>query len=297
MQNGIWVFCENAPEGIRGVSYELLGEAARLARGANLSVTAVALGANRPVEEICARGADDVLLVEDEALNEPEEMRYTQEICALAQKYGPEILLLGGTMFGRSLAPRIAARLKNRPYRRLYAPGNQPGDGLARTDAPGLRRQPAGYHPLSGRAAADGHRTPARVPHAGGKRRPLRARCAQRSGFAIFAGAPSGPARRRNGDKSRRLRCIGLRGSGIGGAENIARAEKLAQKLGGALAATRPMVDAGILPYARQVGQTGKAVAPKLYLALGVSGAIQHLAGVNAEVLAAVQYRPRRAHF
>ena len=71
----------------------------------------------------------------------------------------------------------------------------------------------------------------------------------------------------------------------------------MAEKLGGTLAASRPMVDAGILPYARQVGQTGKSVAPKLYLALGVSGAIQHLAGVNAEVLAAVNTDPEAPIF
>ena len=90
------------------------------------------------------------------------------------------------------------------------------------------------------------------------------------------------------------LVCVG---QGIGGAENIARAEKLAEKLGGTLAASRPMVDAGILPYARQVGQTGKSVAPKLYLALGVSGAIRHLAGINAEVLAAVNTDPEAPIF
>ena len=90
------------------------------------------------------------------------------------------------------------------------------------------------------------------------------------------------------------LVCVG---QGVGGAENIARAEALAEKLGGTLAASRPMVDAGILPYARQVGQTGKSVAPKLYLALGVSGAIQHLAGVNAEVLAAVNTDPEAPIF
>ena len=107
----IWVFCENGPQGVREVSYELLGAAARLAKDAGTRVVAVALGAGAPVEELCARGADEVLLVEDAALDAPEEMRYTEEICALAREFSPDIFLLGGTMFGRSLAPRVAARL------------------------------------------------------------------------------------------------------------------------------------------------------------------------------------------
>ena len=86
------------------------------------------------------------------------------------------------------------------------------------------------------------------------------------------------------------LVCVG---QGIGGAENIARAEKLAEKLGGTLAASRPMVDAGILPYARQVGQTGKSVAPKLYLALGVSGAIHGGLRYGFSALHAHRARPK----
>ena len=97
----IWVFCENGPQGVREVSYELLGAAARLAKDAGTRVVAGALGAGAPVEEMCARGADEVLLVEDAALDAPEEMRYTEEICALAREFSPDVFLLGGTMFGR----------------------------------------------------------------------------------------------------------------------------------------------------------------------------------------------------
>ena len=86
-KNGIWVFCENGPQGVREVSYELLGAAARLAKNAGTRVVAVALGVGAPAEELCARGADEVLLVEDAALDAPEEMRYTEEICALAREF------------------------------------------------------------------------------------------------------------------------------------------------------------------------------------------------------------------
>ena len=81
-------------------------------------------------------------------------------------------------------------------------------------------------------------------------------------------------------------------GNGIGGDENLAMARELAQRLDGGLAATRPLVDAGRVPYPHQVGQTGKTVAPKVYLALGISGAIQHMAGVQAERIIAVNADP-----
>lgn len=81
-------------------------------------------------------------------------------------------------------------------------------------------------------------------------------------------------------------------GNGIGGDENLAMARELARRLDGGLAASRPLVDAGRVPYPHQVGQTGKTVAPKVYLALGISGAIQHLAGVQAEKLIAVNADP-----
>ena len=82
-------------------------------------------------------------------------------------------------------------------------------------------------------------------------------------------------------------------GQGIGGAENIELARRLAQKLHGAVSSSRPLVDNGIMPYPCQVGQTGKAVAPKLYLALGISGAIQHVAGMEeSDIIIAINKDP-----
>ena len=293
----IWVFCENGPQGVREVSYELLGAAARLAKDAGTRVIAVALGAGTPVEEMCARGADEVLLVEDAALDAPEEMRYTEEICALAREFSPDIFLLGGTMFGRSLAPRVAARLSTG----LTADCTQleidketglllqtrpafGGNLFATILCPEARPQMATVRPKVFPMPEADRTRPVRVE---------RRRAVSKPSMVELLSLRGGEAGVNLADYDV-LVCVG---QGIGGAENIARAEKLAEKLGGTLAASRPMVDAGILPYARQVGQTGKSVAPKLYLALGVSGAIQHLAGVNAEVLAAVNTDPEAPIF
>ena len=298
-KNGIWVFCENGPQGVREVSYELLGAATRLAKDAGTRVVAVTLGAGAgaPAEELCARGADEVLLVEDAALDAPEEMRYTEEICALAREFSPDIFLLGGTMFGRSLAPRVAARLSTG----LTADCTQleidketglllqtrpafGGNLFATILCPEARPQMATVRPKVFPLPAADRTRPVRME---------RRKAVSKPSVVELLSLRGGEAGVNLADYDV-LVCVG---QGIGGAENIARAEKLAEKLGGTLAASRPMVDAGILPYARQVGQTGKSVAPKLYLALGVSGAIQHLAGVNAEVLAAVNTDPEAPIF
>ena len=294
-KNGIWCFAKTARRACAkwATSSWAWRRGWRRTRGAR--VVAVALGASAPAEEMCARGADEVLLVEDAALDAPEEMRYTEEICALAREYAPDIFLLGGTMFGRSLAPRVAARLSTGLTADCTHLEIDKETGLLLQTRPAFggnllatilcpergRRWPRYGRKCFPLPAADRAR-PVRV-----ERRKVRIE-------ALYGGAAS----LRGGEAGVNLAdydvlvCVG---QGVGGAKNIARAEALAEKLGGTLAASRPMVDAGILPYARQVGQTGRSVAPKLYLALGVSGAIQHLAGVNAGALAAVNTDPRRA--
>ena len=291
-RDAIWVFCEPAPEGVRGVSLELLGEAARLSRAAGRPVVAVAPGTRASAEELCALGADEALLFGDASLDAPEELRYADELCALIREFAPSILLLGATSFGRSLAPRVAARLgcgltadctrleiDERSGLLLQTRPALGGNLLATIVCPEARPQMATVRPkvfpMPARDAA----------------RPVRA--TRRD--ALFAPSTVEPLGLRAGAAGVNLAdydvlvCVG---QGIGGAENIARAQLLAERLGGTLAATRAMVDAGAMPYARQVGQTGKAVAPKLYIALGVSGAIQHMAGVSAQTVVCVNTDP-----
>ena len=235
--------------------------------------------------------------MEDAALDAPEEMRYTEEICALAREFSPDVFLLGGTMFGRSLAPRVAARLStgltadcthleiDKETGLLLQTRPAFGGNLFATIlCPEARPQMATVRPKVFPLPAADRARPVRVE---------RRKAVSKPSVVELLSLRGGEAGVNLADYDV-LVCVG---QGIGGAENIARAEALAEKLGGTLAASRPMVDAGILPYARQVGQTGKSVAPKLYLALGVSGAIQHLAGVNAEVLAAVNTDPEAPIF
>ena len=290
MRHGIWVFCEPMTAGIHGVSYELIGKARELDTTLNQGVTAVLLGSavEKYAAYLCACGADQVLLVDSPALEMPEEMRYAQELSFLIQRETPSIVLIGATSFGRSLAPRIAARLgagltadctklEIDPDSDLLLQTRPAfgGNLLATIACPTARPQMATVRPKVFPCPAPSDNRPCRIVRAEplGMPSPIQI-------LEIIEGE----------QKVNIAECDVLVsvGQGIGGAQNIALAEALASKLNGALAASRPMVDAGLIPYARQVGQTGKAVAPKIYLALGISGAIQHLAGISAGTLIAV---------
>ena len=295
MQKSIWVFCENAASGVREVALELLGEASRLARNIGADVRALKLGA-QPEPEVCAQlcqsGADEVVWIDDPALEDAEELRCAGEICALARREMPTILLVGATAFGRSMAPRVAARLRTGLTADCTHLDIDAQTGLL------LQTRPAfGGHLLATIVCPDALPQMATVrarvfpvPERDAAR-PVRVRrvsaCGARSPVRLLESSA-----REEGVNLADYETLVCVGQGIGGAENIRRAAALAERLGGTLAATRPMVDAGILPYARQVGQTGRSVAPKLYLALGVSGALQHMAGVSAATLVAVNTDP-----
>ena len=290
---GIWVYCEQGPGGIRQVSYELLGQAARLAETGKQTVTAVlAGGTEEAAASLAGYGADRALLAEMPAEELPDERIHAAALAELAGKYRPDILLLGATAFGRSLAPRLAARL---------------GTGLT-ADCTGLEIDPETGLLRQTRPAFGGNLTatiicPEKTPQMATVRpkvfpvperrdqaeiRIIREKAGEAPrGFAFIERIPAAEEI----DIATADVLISV-GQGIGGAENIAMAEELARRLGGTVSASRPLVDSGMMPYARQVGQTGKTVSPKLYLALGISGAIQHMAGVAAKTIAAVNTDP-----
>jgi len=290
---GVWVYAEQGTDGIRPVVFELLGQAIRLAGEQKQTVTAVLVGGTEAqAASLAACGADRILRAEipEEAL--PDERTHTAVLERLAEKYRPAILLLGATAFGRSLAPRLAARLgtgltadctgleidKETGLLRQTRPAFG-GNLMATIVCPERTPQMATVRPKVFPMPASGLNREVRVIR---ERIDAAERC-----FEFLERLPSA-------DETE----IGAAdvlvsvGQGIGGAENIALAEKLARRLGGTLSSSRPLVDSGVMPYARQVGQTGKTVAPKLYLALGISGAIQHMAGVAAKTIVAVNTDP-----
>lgn len=292
--SGLWVYCEQSGGRMKPVARELLGEAAQLARKMKCAVTAVVMG-DRMLQEASAAGkwgAEYVLYVEDASLADPDELRHADELTALIQRYHPAALLMGATAFGRSLAPRVAARLQTgltadctkldideESGLLLQTRPAFGGNLMATIICPDARPQMATVRPrVFSEPAADETRV-----------------------CTVIREKPAGqtsPVELLEKIENREEINIGdadvlvAVGQGIGGVENIKLAELLARRLGGTLAASRPMVDSGQMPYARQVGQTGKTVAPKLYIALGISGAVQHMAGVAAENIVAVNTDP-----
>ncbi len=288
MSNEIWVYCETAAQGLHPVGLELLGEAARL-KGTGC-VTAVVLGSGiaEAAKTLIAYGADRVLLMDDPALAIAEEMRYAEELAHLARREQPDILLLGATAFGRVLAPRLAAELETGLTADCTALGIQAETGMLLQTRPAFggnlmatilcpekRPQMATVRPRVFRAAEPDWSRRGEIE------RPLPS--APDSVVQVIEEISSG-----EDSAIADAKVLVAIGAGIGSDENIALAKKLTQRLGGALAASRALVDAGRAPYAAQVGQTGKTVAPRLYIALGISGAVQHMAGVAAQTVVAV---------
>lgn len=289
----IWVFCEQYADEIHPVSFELLGCAARLAAETGGSVTAVLAGGNgNAAPRLAACGADIVLLAGNTDPEKPDELQLTGILAALVRKHDPSILLVGATAFGRSLAPRLAARLGTGLTADCTGLDMDPETGLLRQTRPAFggnlmativcpdrRPQMSTVRPKV---------FPAPKPDSTRSWTLVTEDAAETvRGFewlesiAAAAGTDIGEAD-----------VLVSVGQGIGGAENIELARRLAGKLHGAVSSSRPLVDSGIMPYPCQVGQTGKTVAPKLYLALGISGAIQHMAGVAAGTLVAVNTDP-----
>lgn len=291
--DGLWVFCEPAPGGIHPVAFELLGQAARLASALRCSVTAILPGSGEnEAPRLAAAGADTVLIASGADPAQPDELQYTEILSALVRKYDPSILLLGATAFSRSLAPRLAARLGTGLTADCTSLEADPQTGLL------LQTRPAFGGNLMATIVCPDHRPqmatvrpkvfPAPVPDP------------DRPWSLVTENCPGGSrsfewlerlAAAEESDVGEADVLIAV-GQGIGGTENIALVEQLARKLHGAIASSRPLVDNGVMPYPRQVGQTGKTVSPKLYLALGISGAVQHMAGVAAKTLVAVNTDP-----
>ena len=301
----VWVFAEQTGGRVATVTYELLGEGRKLADALGVRLAAVLLGfgTEAMARSLGERGADRVYVADRPELAVFQDERYAAVIADAVRREKPQILLCGATAIGRSVASRIAVGLGTGLTADCTALSIDPetrhllqtrpafgGNILATIETPDHRPQMATVRPKVMREAAA---VPGRAfetvslldgVEAGIVEAVLRART-ERLGFEASTG--DGGVNLAGAD------IIVAGGRGMQKAENFALLRELAEVLGGAVGASRAAVDAGWIPYAHQVGQTGRTVCPKIYFACGISGQIQHLAGMSSsDIVVAINRDP-----
>lgn len=290
----IFVLAEHRRGELRDITFEMLGKGQELAAALGGSLTAVLLGHNVDgfATEL-AKHAHRVLVVEDERLEHFNADAYQQVLAHLITQRKPSLVLIGHSAYGMDLAPSLATQLDLPLVTDCVGLDFEDGQPVAVREMYGgkvsarMAFHPADIYMATVRQAAfpveEGEPLGGEIVAVDS---PLAEEIAYRR-FLEFVEAAVGEVDITQAD------VIVAVGRGIKEAENIALAERLAQVLGGVLAGSRPVVDAGWLPHDRQVGQSGKTVKPKLYLALGISGASQHLAGMKAsDIIVAVNKDP-----
>lgn len=290
--SGVLVFAEQKKGQIHNVSYELLGKARQLADKLNAPVYSVLLGPNGiRAEELIYRGADKVFYIEDDIFNEPEELVYKINLVKLIDRIKPEIFLIGATSLGRSLAPRLAAALNT---------------GLT-ADCTGLeidedgklvQIRPAFSENILAHIKTDTYPQMSTVRY---KEFDEAKRNEQSEGEIVKVDAVKpqeqlvkviSELKEQQVDISDASVVVAA-GKGLKKAEDIEMIQELADLLGGLVGASRSIVDDGFISKDFQVGYSGNRVKPKIYIACGISGAPQHLAGMKeSEFILAINTDP-----
>jgi len=299
---GVWVWIEQFQGEAASIAWEMLGQGRKLANQRQAALTACVLGHN--AEHICqeaiAYGADRVFWVDDPSLAVYRTQPYADALVKLVKQYKPEIFLLGASSRGRDLAGSVATEL----YTGLTA------------DCTGLDIDPETHLLRQTRPAFGGNIMATIIcPNYRPQMSTVRHRV-----FEMPAA-----------DKTRQGQVIAVKptvdesqiaskvvdfvveqgevnladahiivsgGRGVGGPDGFKPIRELADVLGGAVGSSRAAVDAGWIPYAHQVGQTGRTVRPDLYIACGISGAVQHLAGMStAKIIVAINKDPEAPIF
>jgi electron transfer flavoprotein alpha subunit len=281
------VFIEQHEGKVAGVSYEMLGEGRKLANQLGEKLVAVLLGneMNEAAAELIKYGADKVVYYDSPELVKFRDDTYAQLVCEFVDHDKPSILLAGATAVGRSFIPKVAARvwggltadctgLEIDTERKLLL-GTRPAFGgnlMATIIAPDHRPQIATVRHKVMKAA---ERDESRIGDVVIKKVDA-AKIIERTKILDFVKEVESTVNIVEAD------IIVSGGRGMGKAENFALIRELAEAIGGAVGASRAAVDAGWIPYSHQVGQTGKTVCPKLYIACGISGSVQHMAGMQS---------------
>jgi electron transfer flavoprotein alpha subunit len=293
----VWVWTELIDGGAHPCAMELLGKARELADALGCHTAALVIGGEGAAfcaPELIAAGADRVLLVTGESFRQPDEEIYADAAAQLITEQRPEILLFGATEFGRSFAPRVAARVQTGLTADCTGLSIDPETRLLRQTRPAFGGNLmativcAKHRPQMATVRPGVLPAPRPDPTRTGKIEP----CA----VTVRPGRTEILSVVRNVAEGRSIsnaEIIVSAGRGIGTKKNLRLVKELAELLGGEYGVSRPLVNLGWGEYTHQIGQTGAAVAPKLLITCGISGAIQHLAGIaGAETVIAINTDP-----
>jgi electron transfer flavoprotein alpha subunit len=294
---GVWVIAEHYKGKIQNVAYQLLGKGRDLADTLKVSLCLVILGDNfdNQLEELGNHGADEIIYVKAKILKNYYSDLYTKTLTELISENKPEIVLIGATPTGRDFAPRVAKRLNA---------------GLT-ADCTGLEIDPKTNNLFQTRPTFGGNimatiRTPNSRPQMATVRpgtfkklEPAKRKVNIRKIDYDYSEKDSVTKivkiinRERNKVNLEDAEIIVAGGRGVGKKENFKIIEELAEAIGAEIGGSRVTVELNWIPQDQQVGQTGKTVTPKLYIACGISGAIQHLVGMeNSDIIVAINKDP-----
>ncbi len=294
---GVWVFAEQRKGATKNVAYELISRGRELADTLKTELCAVCLGHNvADVETLISHGVDKVYLVDSPDLADNQEDYLTHGLLNLIKEHKPEIVLAGATALGRSFFPRVAAILNTGltadctgldidMEKRLLLQTRPTfgGNIMATILCPNKRPQMSTVRPRVFKKNAPDAARQGQIIKVDFKKEGVTAR----TKLLSFVEDVTEKIKLEDAD------IIVSGGRGLGKAENFKLLQELADCLGAGLGSSRAVVDEGWIPYSHQVGQTGKTVCPKLYIACGISGAIQHLAGMQtSDCIVAINDNP-----
>jgi electron transfer flavoprotein alpha subunit/NAD-dependent dihydropyrimidine dehydrogenase PreA subunit len=301
-RRGVWVFAEQRDGLLHPVSLELLGKARELAAPLKQSVSALLLGFRVAglAGALIEHGAETVYLAEHRALKDYRTNAYTRVIEELVKAHKPNIFLMGATNVGRDLAPRVSRRVEVGLTADCTELSIDPEEGILLQTRPAFggnvmatianrysRPQMATVRPGVMQA----------IQKSGAEGRVVRHKVSLKEreiGIKVLERVRE----KKKGVNLSEAKVIVAGGRGVGDARGFKVLEALASLLGGEMAGTRVAVEEGWLSADRQIGQTGQSVRPELYIACGISGAIQHRAGImNSRYIVAVNKDPRAPIF
>ena len=302
---GVFVFAQQVDNVISNIAFELIGKGKELAKDLGVEVTAVLVGSDVKglADQLAEYGADKVIVVDDPELKEYRTEPYTHAIASVIKEFKPEIFLIGATAIGRDLGPRVCARIHTGltadctkldigDFPMNPVPGRETkhnqllmtrpafgGNTIATIACPDFRPQMATVRPGVMQKA----------PKEAGKK------------AVVTEFNPGFTKNNKYVDILEVVKAVSNTvdimdakilvsgGRGVGSPENFKILDDLAEAIGGTVSCSRAVVDAGWKPKDLQVGQTGKTVRPNVYFAIGISGAIQHLAGMEeSDIIVAI---------